>query len=587
MEWRRTGKPMVAMPSTDTAERRIADRYVLRSPLGKGGMGVVWHAEDTLLRRSVAIKEIAFPPALEASEAMAVKMRAMREARSAAKLNHPGVVTIYDVIQEEGQAYIVMEFVEAPTLAGLVKREGPLSVQRTAEIGLEVLEALQNAHSKGVVHRDVKPANVMILDGGHAKLADFGIASVKDDPKITSTGMILGSPQFMAPEQANGAGSGPPTDVWGLGATLYYAVEGEYPFDRGEPIPTLAAVVHDDYRRPQRAGGLEPIIVETLKKSPRDRPPAWKLRTMLRSAMTGEQPAAIRPPAPVVAPPRTTVVSPPPSTLDAPTAEPLSRTESVAEPAVIPLPKTSRARPKERSRWLLPVLAAGLLAAGVLAFFLLTSGDDREGSPAARDEANDGRRAPAAVGSANADENPTPTSSPTPAPEETAGPVDDVPSQDFEETAVQVPSDWVRWSDPAFGFSIRHPPDWTVQPGPHDSTSIDIEDPNGGTYLRVDWTDTPGPSPQAAWEAYAPDFAATHPGYQEIQITPTTFKGYPASVWEFTYSSGGALLHAIDLGFVIGDEYGFALNFQTREEDWAQSKELFDAFQKSFRPPSG
>ncbi|MDQ4026769.1 MAG: protein kinase [Actinomycetota bacterium] len=586
MERRETGKPKVAMPSTNTAERRIADRYVLRSPLGKGGMGVVWHAEDTLLRRSVAIKEIAFPSALEASEAMAVKMRAMREARSAAKLNHPGVVSIYDVIQEEGQAYIVMEFVEAPTLAGLVKREGPLLEQRTAEIGLEVLEALQNAHAKGVVHRDVKPANVMILDGGRAKLADFGIASVKDDPKITSTGMILGSPQFMAPEQANGAGSGPPTDVWGLGATLYYAVEGEYPFDRGEPIPTLAAVVHDDYRPPQRAGALEPIIAETLKKSPRDRPPAWKLRTMLRSAMTGEQPAAMRQPVPAVAAP-TTEVSPPPSTLDAPPAERPARTQSVVEPEVIPLPRTSRARPRQRHRWLVPLLAAGLLAAGLLVFFLLTSGDERQPPPAARDETNDGRRAPAVAGSAGNEEKATTTPSPTPTSDEAAGPVDDVPSQDFEETAVQIPSDWVRWRDPTFGFSIRHPPDWTVQPGPHDSTSIDIEDPNGGTYLRVDWTDTPGPSPQAAWEAYAPDFAATHSDYQEIQITPTTFKGYLASVWEFTYSSGGAQLHAIDLGFIIGDEYGFALNFQTREEDWAQSKELFDAFQKSFRPPPG
>jgi serine/threonine protein kinase len=567
---------MVAMPPTNTAERRIADRYVLRAPLGKGGMGIVWRAEDTLLRREVAIKEITFPPALDAAEAAAVKMRAMREARSAAKLNHPGVVTIYDVIQDEGQAYIVMEYVEAPTLAGIVKREGPLSVQRTAELGLEVLDALQNAHAKGVVHRDVKPANVMILDGGRVKLADFGIASVKDDPKITSTGMILGSPQFMAPEQANGAGSGPPTDIWGLGATLYYSVEGEYPFDRGEPIPTLAAVVHDDYRTPQRAGALEPIFAEALRKSSHDRPPAWKLRTMLRAAMTGRQPVAASP-APAPATPQPTPASPP-TAIEA-TPEPAG-----PEPPVIPLPRTTRVRPKDRKPGLLSALVAAALvaAAGALAYFVLSPSDTPQSALKGRIESRRDGPDPAA-GSPDVQDDAT-VDAPA-APDETAAPVDEVPAEDFEQTAVQVPSDWVRWREPTFGFSIRHPPDWAIEPGPHDATSIDIQDPSGGTYLRVDWTDTPGPDPTAAWEDYAPDFAAAHADYQQIQITPTTFKGYRASVWEFTYSSGGAQLHAIDLGFVIGDDYGFALYFQTREEDWAQSKELFDAFQKSFRPP--
>jgi hypothetical protein len=277
-------------------------------------------------------------------------------------------------------------------------------------------------------------------------------------------------------------------------------------------------------------------------------------------------------------------MTPPPTTIDSRPPEPAARTESAPEPAVIPLPKTTPSRSRTRRRWVVPVLVAGLLAAGLLGYFVLTSENDRDNPPAARD-ANDDRREPAGVAASPADEE-TAAPNPSPESEETVGPVDDVPSQDFEETAVEVPSDWVRWRDPTFGFSIRHPPDWTIQPGPHDDTSIDIEAPDGGTYLRVDWTDTPGPSPQAAWEAYAPDFAATHAGYEEIQITPTTFKrGYPASVWEFTYESGGARLHAIDLGFIIGDDYGFALYFQTREEDWAGSKELFDAFQKSFRPP--
>src|SRR5512132_1321916 len=227
------------------ARRVIADRYALNAPLGRGEMGVVWRAQDAVLGREVAVKEVVFPPTMADDERRPAQARVLREARAAARLNHPGAVTLYDVVQDHGGTFIVMELVSAPTLAELVRAEGPLPVERVAEIGAQVASALEAAHLAGIVHRDVKPGNVMVPDQGVAKLADFGIASLQGDPQLTSTGLVIGSPAYMAPEQAKGEESGPPADFWALGATMFYAVEGEPPFDRGTSIATLAAVVND------------------------------------------------------------------------------------------------------------------------------------------------------------------------------------------------------------------------------------------------------------------------------------------------------------------------------------------------------
>src|SRR6266511_1696211 len=193
-----------------STERLIADRYTLQRTLGRGGMGVVWRAKDNLLDRDVAVKEVQLPPSLNDEEREAIRARVMREARAAARLNHPNVVTLYDVVREEERTFIVMELVEAPTLAEVVRDRGPLPAAEVAAIGLQLLDALRAAHQVGIVHRDVKPGNVMVPPGeGGAKLADFGIASLAGDPQLTSTGLVLGSPAYMAPEQANGQLSGP------------------------------------------------------------------------------------------------------------------------------------------------------------------------------------------------------------------------------------------------------------------------------------------------------------------------------------------------------------------------------------------
>ena len=263
------------------ADRIIADRYVLKAPLGRGGMGAVWRAHDAVLGREVAVKEVAFPPTMPEEERRPAQARVMRAARAAARLNHPGVVTLYDVVKDRGGTFIVMELVEAPTLADLVREQGPLPVERVAEIGAQVASALEAAHAAGIVHRDVKPGNVMVPDRGTAKLADFGIASLQGDPQLTSTGLVIGSPAYMAPEQARGEESGPPADFWALGATLFYAVEGEPPFDRGTSIATLAAVVNEPPREPRRAGALTPLLAALLAKDPGSRPSGPKVRAWL------------------------------------------------------------------------------------------------------------------------------------------------------------------------------------------------------------------------------------------------------------------------------------------------------------------
>jgi eukaryotic-like serine/threonine-protein kinase len=265
-----------------TSERLIADRYALQRMLGRGGMGVVWRARDVLLDRDVAIKEVQLPPSLNSDERQSMRARVLREARAAARLNHPNVVTLYDVVREEGRTFIVMELVEAPTLAAVVRERGPLPPEEVAAIGLQVLDALRAAHRVGIVHRDVKPGNVMVPPGeGRAKLADFGIASLAGDPQLTSTGLVLGSPAYMAPEQANGQLSGPPVDLWALGATMYFAVEGEPPFERGGAVPTLTAVVNDPPRPPRRAGRLQPLLLALLAKEPEERASAGQLRPQL------------------------------------------------------------------------------------------------------------------------------------------------------------------------------------------------------------------------------------------------------------------------------------------------------------------
>ena len=284
---------------TDRIGRVVGGRYELAGVLGRGGMGVVWLADDQLLDRQVALKEITFSLDLTDEERGILRERTMREARTAARLDHPCVTRVYDVVEEEGKPWLVMEHIPSRSLQEIVSTEGPLAPAPVARIGLDVLAALDAAHRAGIVHRDVKPANVLVGADGHACLTDFGIATSTGDSSLTTQGAIIGSPSYMAPERANGEDPQPPVDLWSLGATLYTATEGRLAFDRGEPMATLLAVVSEHPAPMTAAGPLEPVLLRLLTKDPAQRADVAEARHGLEAVLAGKPTApGIAPPAP-------------------------------------------------------------------------------------------------------------------------------------------------------------------------------------------------------------------------------------------------------------------------------------------------
>jgi eukaryotic-like serine/threonine-protein kinase len=265
----------------------VGGRYSLRAAVGHGGMGTVWRASDTLLRRDVAVKEVVLPPGLAPSDRDAMYERTLREARAAAALQHPAVVQVYDVVTEAGRPWIVMELLDARSLADIVIDDGPMAPRPVAKIGIALLGALEVAHANGVLHRDVKPANVLICADGRCVLTDFGVARMPTDVQLTTPGMVLGSPHFISPERAMGSEFGPPSDLFSLGVTLYTAVEGRPPFDKGDAIETMHAVVEDPPAPTQRAGVLTDVLFGLLEKDPAKRYDVVTARGMLRELMAG------------------------------------------------------------------------------------------------------------------------------------------------------------------------------------------------------------------------------------------------------------------------------------------------------------
>ncbi len=265
----------------------IGGRYSLRTAVGHGGMGTVWRAADTVLRREVAVKEVVLPPGLAASDAEAMYERTLREARAAAGLSHPSVVQVFDVVTEEGRPWIVMELLDARSLADMVIEDGPLAPRSVAKIGIALLGALEVAHAGGVLHRDVKPANVLITRDGRCVLTDFGVAKLPADVQLTTPGMVLGSPHFISPERALGHRFGPPSDLFSLGVTLYTAVEGRPPFDKGDPLATMHSVVEDPPAPPQRCGPLADVLYGLMEKDPHRRWDVATARGFLRELLAG------------------------------------------------------------------------------------------------------------------------------------------------------------------------------------------------------------------------------------------------------------------------------------------------------------
>ena len=261
----------------------IVGRYRLVRHLGRGGMGTVWHARDTLLQRDVAVKEILLASAGHepADPADPLVRRALREAQAAARLRHPGIVTVHDVVTDEGRPWIVMELINGQSLAQLIQEHGLLTEHRTAEIGLQVLDALRAAHREGIAHRDVKPANIMLDAAERVVLTDFGIAAIDDATALTATGQMVGSSAYLAPERINGHPATAASDLWALGVTLYTAVTGRSPFQREDTQATFAAILTGRPATPAHAGRLWPVIKGLLVKDPTRRLGAEQVRKLL------------------------------------------------------------------------------------------------------------------------------------------------------------------------------------------------------------------------------------------------------------------------------------------------------------------
>jgi hypothetical protein len=355
----------------------IAGRYTLEREIGRGGAGIVHLAHDEVLGRSVAIKRLGLLPGTTVDDIA----RAEREARLAAGINHPHVVSIFDLVKDEDCYWLVMELVEGRTLTELVKAEGPLRHTRAAGILAQAADALVQANRAGIVHRDVKPSNIMVNDDNHAKLGDFGIARAASDAALTQTGFVTGSPAYLAPEVASGQPATPASDVWSLGGTLYYAITGHPPYDVGENIlGGLYKIVHDDPPRLPDDHSLAALLAMMMVKDPEQRWPVQRVRDDLRRIARGKRSSAVaaqpqedhhdRDDATIVL--GTPFTSPPTEPVDAPT------------PAPVPAPAASPAASRSRGipwGWIAALLALVLLSG--MGLWLLWPGDGERPDPTA------------------------------------------------------------------------------------------------------------------------------------------------------------------------------------------------------------
>ncbi|NUS50789.1 MAG: serine/threonine protein kinase, partial [Nocardioidaceae bacterium] len=285
------------------ADQLIGGRYRVLAPIGQGGMGTVWLCRDETLHREVAVKQVGLLP----GESVTDSARAFREARSSAALSHRNVVTVFDVVEEEGRIWLVMEHVPGRSLADMVTEDGPLPPTTVANVGAQLADGLAAAHDAGTVHRDVKPGNVLVRDDGTAKISDFGIARSVGDPALTQTGFVTGTPNYLSPELARGGDPGPAADVWALGATLYFAVEGRPAYEpRSNPVAVLHDITSGQPARPTRAEFLEPALLRMLDRDPDARWSTHDAADALRRLARGERPTTrTERPAPAPAPPPT------------------------------------------------------------------------------------------------------------------------------------------------------------------------------------------------------------------------------------------------------------------------------------------
>ncbi|WUP50621.1 protein kinase [Micromonospora globbae] len=534
----------------------IAGRYRLVDLVGTGGMGRVWRARDELLHRDVAVKEIVPPVWLGEAERDDLRRRTLREARTAARLSHPNVVRIYDVVHDRDSPWIVMEYVESRSLQQILAVDGPLSPARTARIGLAVLAALRAAHTAGVLHRDVKPHNVLVATDGRVVLTDFGLATFTGgDAAMTGPGMILGSPHFVAPERARDGISDPRTDLWSLGATLYAAVEGQPPYARDSAMATLSALATDPPDPMRRAGPLRPVLTGLLQRDPWRRLTAVEAEPLLRRAATAT-PAPTRP----AAPDPTRPPAPGPTRRAAP--DPAGPAAERAAPAGR---SGTRARRGQR-------VAVGVAAAATALLAAVGTGL----AMAARDRSE---REPSGTGAGIGPTRPAAAFACVAAPPAAASPVPSVPPPPGARFRL-VPG-WTWYTDPT-GFQIAAPIAWLHWT--EDAVTC-FREPGGTRVLSVE-ASVARADPVAWWRAEERRLTGDGalPGYRRVDISPMDiFDG--GAVWECAWlNPAGERVHTARLLANTSAGRAYTVSWLTKEFDWQVNATYFPMIRQSFTP---
>ncbi|MBA4863716.1 serine/threonine protein kinase [Streptomyces sp. PSKA54] len=548
--------------------RLVAGRYRLAERVGRGGMGTVWRAEDELLGRQVAVKRLHVQPHLADDELTTLYERTRREARSAARIAHPNVVVVHDVVEDDGLPCIVMEYVPSTTLGALLTGGRTIPSTEAARTGRGMIAALRAAHAAGVLHRDVKPGNVLLGSDGRIVLTDFGIAMATGTSTLTKPGEVIGSIDYIAPERIRGRTPGPASDLWALGATLYQAVEGRPPFRRDTAVETAYAIAVDPVQPMKHAGPLEPLIKALLAKDPEERPSAEEVERVLRApesqAVTvpipARTPAAHRSASDQEAAHLTwdgVTVNETASVRDARLehAAPDSAPDTASdENPALPEPAGSSGVRKRDRRSRAPlwsavavVVVAAAVAGGLYGSSLNSSADTHDSS------GNSG--ATTAVTTTPAG---TPTSyAPSP-----------------------VPPGYHLVEEKGLGVAFPIPDGWTA--GKRTGEQVTYIDGSGLVGITIGVVDPAGSDPLEHFKDIEANTKVNYSVYKRLYLQHATFRGQPAAVWAFTFQGQVRVFRAIDFGFVQdGREYDIYLS--APEKTWDTHQPVFDKVKDGFR----